>query len=398
PVKKGEHLSLEVSSKSRTKPPNITLKPIEIIAKKSINTPQVQMPMVKALSQNQQFHAKVEQRLPSGNITFSWQGTSFESEAPQHVQIGDFLNLKVEKTGKKPRLAVLDVVKNLPEKSVSLFRNSIAKSAPMGKVLQTLLQLNPPSTTSPTPNTLGLGALTTLLETYSITSDKPLDGSRFASMVRESGLLHEASLGKYLQNPAALIKHVHQLNLKTALLHIAEEAQASKQSSHQSTAITQTAEQGINRIESQQALNLLALQNEPLRIEIPMIVHNQVSTVQIAIAAQSDDSEKAQETPNASDSFNILFSLDLSNIGNIRIDARITTQSVHATLYSENDETRHFIQRNISRLTERLEATGFKDIQLSITSQKQLTAKKEEHFNRLEAGLPISRGLLDVTG
>ncbi|MDX8403388.1 MAG: hypothetical protein R8K54_03165, partial [Mariprofundaceae bacterium] len=70
----------------------------------------------------------------------------------------------------------------------------------------------------------------------------------------------------------------------------------------------------------------------------------------------------------------------------------------HASIYAEKSEARHLFQEHISRLTERLQALGFREIQLSTSSGRELVEEKRESFNRLQLGLPISKGLLDVTG
>lgn len=409
PLKKGEQLLVQIKSEAQAKSPELILKTAERIASQPITSQSITSSKADQISRpvipdNTLLTAKVEQRLSNGRIAFQWQGQQFEAKAPSTVKAGDMLLLKSVQGAKTSSLEVVDLVKNLPDRAITLFKQRIAMSEPLSQVLRNLIQPSSPASVSerplPRPVTTQLGALTTLLENYTVTDDKPLDGNRLASMIRNSGQLYEALLGKELQSGDRTAPQATQKDIKAVLLKLFELAQTADRSTR-TLRILQASEQGTARIESQQAINLLAFQQaEPIRIEFPLIIQGMLSAVQMAISMemQADHETGLENEGPSSDTFNILFALELSQLGSVKVDARITRDSVHATIYSEKSEARHLFQEHISRLTERLETLGFKKIQLSTSSGHELVDEKKESFSRLQLGLPISKGLLDVTG
>ncbi|MES0371481.1 MAG: flagellar hook-length control protein FliK [Mariprofundaceae bacterium] len=414
PVTKGEQLLVQIKSADQSKNPELILKSATRIsppsaasqskASQSITASKADPVSRPAIPESGLLTAKVEQRLSNGKIAFQWQGQQFEAPAPSTVKPGDMLLLKSVQGGKTPTLEVIDLVKNLSEKAITLFKQRIAMSEPLSQVLRNLTAPSSPASANerplPQPVTTQLGALTTLLENYTVTANKPLDGHRLASMIRNSGQLYEALLGREQQSGERSAPQTTQKDIKAVLLKLVELTQSMDRTSRTMN-ILQASEQGAARIESQQAINLLAFQQaEPVRIEFPLIMQGMLSAVQMAISMEmaADYETDIEAEKSSSDTFNILFALELSQLGSVKVDARITSHSVHATIYSEMSEARHLFQEHISRLTERLEALGFNDVQLSTSSGNELIEEKKESFSRLQLGLPMSKGLLDVTG
>lgn len=348
--------------------------------------------------------ARVEQRLPGGNISFNWQGKSFESKAPATISAGDTLLIKTNTAGKKSFLEVVDVARALPEKAINLFKTGIAQSDPLKQALLTLLQSRNapvPPAERPLPASLNsqLAALGTLLDHYTITPDKPLDGPRLGEMIRNSGHLYEALLSKELLSSEKPLHQIQQRDLKAMLLKLIEVSQSSE-ATPRTIQVAQSSERGAARIESQQAISLLALhQPEPFRIEFPLIVQGIITTVQMSISTDQEATRHELTNDAVSDeSFTILFALDLSGLGNVDIDAHITSDSVHATIYPEDEKAHHFVQKHISRLSDRLDALGFNHLHLATSVKSRMSEKKQHAFECLNLGLPISKGVLDVTG
>ncbi|MDX8387032.1 MAG: hypothetical protein R8M46_00665 [Ghiorsea sp.] len=342
----------------------------------------------------------VNQRLANGNIVFQWQGQSFESKAPAQIQVGDTLVLQNSSTDKKSSVEVIDVVTKVPHKANQLLRRSLAKSDPVGQVMQVLSQAK--SSVNLSPNLVsGLNSLTAVLQNFVVSPEQPLDGPRLAGMIKSSGILHESQLGQLLKDVAKPDPQFHQANLKGSLMQLAARGKE-EGSATQAKHVQQTAELGVNRIESQQALNLLAQQQaEPIRLELPIQVHGQFTTVQIAVFAQHAQVNIEDEGSNTEDndrSFKILFSLELSGLGALSIDVKISETSVYAMIYSGLETSRDFIQNRFSVLSDTLQSLGFHDVQLSVGSLEQVQQETKETFYRLSSGLPITQGLLDVRG
>ena len=418
PLKKGEQLLVEIKP-GNSKRAALILKPAEQTTVQPSRSSQVGAATKSASTTfptsfptNKLITASVEQRLPNGKIVLQWQGQQLEAPAPANVKVGDTLLLRTTATPKTsgrisnplPTLEVVDLVSKVPEKATTLFKQRIAMSEPLSRVLRSLTQPASPSAAGDKPLpaniTSGLTTLTTLLENYTVSDSRPLDGHRLATMMRNSGHLYEAVLGKEIASGAKPESSITQNDLKAILLKLFEVTQSAEKTVS-GTRIANASEQGTARIESQQSLNLLAFhQAEPLRMEFPLIMQGMISAVQMAISMERGNEHGVSEESDESSAqtFNILFALDLNHLGNVRVDARISSRSVHATIYSEKSDSRHLLQQHIARLTERLEVLGFKEIHLSASVSGELSETRRESFNRLELGLPISKGLLDVTG
>ena len=124
-----------------------------------------------------------------------------------------------------------------------------------------------------------------------------------------------------------------------------------------------------------------------------------LSTVQMAVSMQPSPEQHDNETAEQRDeAVSILFALDLSALGTVNIDARITTRSLHAAIYSQQEGARSFMQQHLERLSQRLDALGFKEVHLTTLQLAEVGEEKRERFEKLAHGLPLSTGLLDVTG
>ena len=151
------------------------------------------------------------------------------------------------------------------------------------------------------------------------------------------------------------------------------------------------------RIESTQALNVLAhIQGEPIRFELPMLVGQQMVNVQMSMQQEGYSSPQHGEQGGASDqSYSVLFALELSQLGHMRVDASISDHSVHARIYSDRDSGSQFIRDHIQRLEMRLQSMGYDEVYL-MAVQTAPPAEKQRQFEQLSQMAPSSMRLLDV--
>jgi len=362
--------------------------------------------------------ASVGERLPSGNITLQWQQQRFEAPAPTHVRAGDVLQLEVRQDNhsSKPSLRVLDWVPQPKSKAAQLLRQHVGKADSTQQTLNTLrhissniaqagssqinsAQVNIPQAASSTPSNQSLAQSLSSLQNwadyYALTPEKGVDGSRIANLMRHLGQHFESSLLQHRHSTIEQLQQLKQHDLKALLLQLADDAGAFTKTA-ESTQVKQTAERGLARIESQQALNLLAMaQADPIRFELPMMVQGQ--WVNVLLSIQQDMHESSSEhNYSQGTSHHILFALDLNGLGALRVDAHIGDASVHAKFYHENDDSRQFIQENIQKLQEKLKSIGFDDVYLNSAEEKQLNPATSLQFQQLINHAPSSDGLLDI--
>ncbi|MBL4759894.1 MAG: flagellar hook-length control protein FliK [Mariprofundaceae bacterium] len=379
-------LLLEPLDASKASPNN------QAMHKKSINT-------LGSLAPGKIITANVGERLASGNVILNWQQQRFEASAPEQVRAGDVLQLEVNRDNRtdKPSLRVLNWLAQPKGKAAQLLRQHIGKSDTIQQTLNTLQQISA-SITPINNNTAGNQALSQSLtslqnwtDNYALNPEKGMDGPSIASLMRQIGQHFESNL---LQHRHATIQQLQQHDFKALLLQLTDHAGAL--TTMISTQAKNTAERGIAHIESQQALNLLAMiQADPIRFELPMMV--QAQWVNVFLSIQQEMYEENSENNHAqSTSHHILFALDLSSLGALRVDAHISDSSVHAKFYHENDGSRQFIQENIQKLQETLKNIGFTDIYLNSAEIKQLNPATALQFQQLTTNAPSSDGLLDI--
>lgn len=405
PIQIGERFNIQniehtaVSSK-------LVLKPLESLQANTTSppTPQNNINSLGSLPAGKIITVNVGERLPSGNILLHWQQQRFESPAPMHVRAGDLLQLEARQDNHsdKPSLRVLNWISQPKSKAAQLLRQHIGKTDTTQQTLNTLRHVSASmiQTSSPQTNitqTLphSLSNLQNWAEHYALAPEKGVDGLRIANLMRHLGQHFESSL---LQHRHATIEQLQQLkqhDLKALLLQLTDNAEALK-TTVESAQVKQTAERGLARIESQQALNLLAIiQADPIRFELPMMVQGQ--WVNVLLSIQQEVYEDSSENSLSQDtSHHILFALDLKGLGALRVDAHISDSSVHAKFYHENDGSRQFVQENIQKLQEKLKSIGFNDVYLSSAEAKQLNPTSSLQFQQLINNAPSSDGLLDI--
>jgi len=356
--------------------------------------------------------AEVKQRLTSGHITFQWKNQSFEAPAPQHIQPGDILHLQVVKTEKKTAFNVLGHVSRPKAKAASIFRQHIGNTTTQQNTLNTISHIasniastataqtgdQPPGAINIPPQLdASLSSLSHWIDNYALNMDQPVNGQRIATLLQQLGQHYESSLAQNLHNPRQDLQNIKHHDLKAILLELIETSRQHTPSS-EAGQIGHAAEQGVARIESQQVLNLMAaMQSDPIRFELPMVIAGQLINVYLSIQQEHHGHhENGDASPSETQAYNILFALNLTGLGALRIDARITHKSVNARFYHDSDTSRRFVQQNIQRLEDTLQSLGYHNIYLGAAPQNQMTHEKQTQFTQLLNNAPGGSGLLDV--
>ena len=356
---------------------------------------QISKPAQFRLAKGEIATAVVQKRLPDGRVLLHLQGRTITSPAPVRVQVGDMLVLRMQQPPSSFQL--VEIAPRAGDKAASILSTQIGSSAtPLHHTISALRQATPQSHNLPGTAQQSLANLEQLLQSWASSSDTPIHGEQLAAMIRDAGGGLEAKLLRLLQQSQQQPALQH--DLKAILLQLSKLAD-----SQQSDIIRHLGElsrQAGARIESHQALNFLAsMQGEAQHFELPMLVNQQLINVLISIEQRppfehsSTPDEHASNAPETG--FNILFSLDLSALGKIRVDANISTHAVHARIHNEQQQSHQFIQRHLSRLEQRLHRLGFEQVYLISTDTPPQGAQQEK-FEQLTTMRPANLGLLDI--
>ena len=242
------------------------------------------------------------------------------------------------------------------------------------------------------------GLLGRLRETLSVLlprEGKTPDDSRLKEQVDRSGIHYEAKVKKALakeltsESRSALAR-----DLKGQLLELqgALEKQALRESERTSLAagrgqsIREFAHQiklSADNIEFQQLSNQFARQdNNPILIQIPDPFSPETRTAKLYVREdQTGEGAKKGEKTN----FHLVFLLNLSGLGNLRIDAKMNRSDVAAKITAEEKAVADYIAGQLPRLESRLKEMGF---------DAAITAAVEETI-AMDAGENLTRMLID---
>lgn len=362
---------------------------------KTVSTAKPQQPLSFNMQPGEQTMAVVQKRLDNGNVLLKIQGQSVETPAPAHVKAGDALEIRMIKA--PAEFQVLQLLKNIPEKVMTQVRGNLASSAtPVAQNLTTIKNLLPTMPANDLASIKGLPQLDSWMKASESSRDYPINGERLGQLIRDSGGQLESKLQAMIAKGGQ--SQALTSDLKAILTRVAgDQAAAGKiQSSEVLRLITEASQQSLSRIETGQALNLLAnLQGEPVRIEFPMLVGQHMINVQMAVQQHGAGAEQRETASGSEQGYSVLFALELSGLGNLRVDANVSDRAVHARIYNEDAGVRHFIQENIQRLEERLQSLGFKEVYL-LASPTRPDAEKQARFDALTTMRPASFSLLDV--
>jgi len=344
--------------------------------------------------------AFVQQRLSNDRVQLNIRGTIVEAPAPATVKKGDVLMLKMHQP--PANFQLLSAHKNAAAKALaSLKSNLTSNNQSMAQNITSIRNLMPPPTAGPLPASNGLPPINGLpqldnaLKLSASISSTPLDGKRVGEMIRNAGTGLESKLLNLSQHPA--MSPSLQQDFKAIMLQLANLPSSNAQQAELIKALNELGRQGASRIEATQALNVLThMQGEAMRLELPMLVNQQMVNVQLSIQQQqSYESGNEDEGDAADQAYHILFALELSQLGHIRIDANISDTSVHARIYNDNPRSNQFIVDNMQRLETRLQNLGFEKVYL-LTSQQPPDADKQQRFDQLTQMTSASLNLLDI--
>jgi len=362
----------------------------------------------------------VQQTLTDGQLRIGVRGTEIIAPPPPSkiapsIKVGDGLLLRMLAASPTtpPTLEIRQHLPNILPLLQQNIRQLLPDAPPISKAIAALRTAMPPAAQPSSNTTDQRQALEAWLQRAQHTNANPITGSRIAALIRDSGQLLEHKLLQFAQQPTRSTTSLNH-DLKAVLTKLATPpVQQSSPPPPPSTPLpaidsaspqppqplthkaAEAAQQGVQRIESGQVhAALSAIHHEPMRVEFPMVVFNQLVTVQMAIMEQHDQHLATQE-PTKEQSFNILMALNLSHLGEVRIDSSISNRAVMARIHIASDSATEFARTHLQRLTQKMHAAGFTEVQMVIAKQPP-TAQKEQEFSQLTSMVPNSTTLLDI--
>lgn len=247
-----------------------------------------------------------------------------------------------------------------------------------------------------------LASLNQTLQLLSPGSGKNPDAQLMRQQVDASGINYEAKLKQFFEQSVNQGR-AGELNrdLKGQLLDMVQklEDQINQAKGFSSTQLqtlkehAQVFRQGVDNIELQQLTNQLARQeNQSLLLQIPNPYGQGNSAIKLYVRP-SGDGESGKKGADKK-TYNLAFFLDLSMLGNLRVDSQITPNGLSIKIQVENQNVANFIESRTGELKSRLAELGFQ-ADLSCRVEEKITMDLQ---NELPAVLLEDEArLVDVT-
>jgi len=250
-------------------------------------------------------------------------------------------------------------------KLFSLIKSYLPGQTPWGKLLEELPAIleNNPHLEKKTINLIKAVLLDLIFGEKDLGRD-----DYFKNFITNSGLNYEAMLKKLLLNNFSRDKlnSFFSNNLKGLLLKIQGELGETGVSTELWAKSDKTAvevfkpfELLIKNIEHNQLVNYLRNQeDESLLFQIPLNLKNEIKTLKLYFYDNKGKSKKRKK----GDDFRLVFILNLSTIGELKIDTRISKKTIGITLEVEKKPIINMIEKLLPELEERLKRKGYQEV------------------------------------
>jgi len=190
-----------------------------------------------------------------------------------------------------------------------------------------------------------------------------------AQLIKEqvdvSGINYEAKVKQALEPGADRGKALEMgRDLKGQLLDIIQKLEDQAVRAKGSTQLqtikehTQVFRQAVDSIELNQLTNQLARQeNQSILLQIPNPYGQENQSIKLYVRQSGDEESEKKGGPK--ETYNLAFFLDLSKLGNVRVDSQISQTRLSVKMRVENQSVASFMDSKLEELSARLTELGF---------------------------------------
>jgi len=273
-----------------------------------------------------------------------------------------------------------------PSLELSVLRNYLPARQPLNQMLASLKEvfLDGPLTRLQELN-IDPGQLKQLqanLQKIVSTKFKVPDAAQLKEMIDRSGLHYEAKVKAFISEPRlSNTNALLESDLKGQLMRLARQLEqistGATQSAHSDRFIGKLmsqVNQAISNIELLQLTHQFSKEeHHPLLLQFPEILLGEEDRIKIYIL--SDQRGGDGSGPDFQNRiFNLVFLLNLSALGDLRIDTRVFKDEISIQIAGSNPSAIQFIERHVSELEDLFQEEGFS---ISVTSRHQTEISME---------------------
>lgn len=211
-----------------------------------------------------------------------------------------------------------------------------------------------------------LGRLQETLSLFQPAQGEPPSAQRLRAAVENSGIQYEARVrnlllaGERAGNGSRLEFDLkgQLLELATKLGEGAQKSQAGNAGSKPYQEILQTVQRAVQNIEFHQLSHQFSRQEHLAQI-LPIPQQFLGGGVDLKIYVRRDEEGGEESGARNKETFNLVFILDMTALGPLRIDTQVRPTGVSVSIQGENESVMEFIGTHIPELENRLQEIGF---------------------------------------
>jgi hypothetical protein len=221
----------------------------------------------------------------------------------------------------------------------------------------------------------------------------PLDAAMLQEQVEKSGINYEAKVADLLrQQTLSSGQSALTQDLKGQLLELLAKLEHAASKSGELPELRQQVQQALQTIEFQQLTNLFAQQEHQLlslQFMHPSFLASHTAQLYFRVEPHA-----AEAQPDEPQSYSVVFLLDLTALGQLRIDATVRQAHITATIRTTDEAVAAFLTTHTPALAIRLRELGL-HAQVQCRAQEDVPLAVEDTFTRLLMAEPSH--LLDIT-
>jgi hypothetical protein len=206
-------------------------------------------------------------------------------------------------------------------------------------------------------------------------------------------LQYEAKLARAVSEGGEALARVADTDVKGLLLRALRDL-GQAPASPGTEALSAALARHLGNVETQQALNLLALLHGGMfQLQVPLSAGKDLTTAFLAVEPDAGQGRRREGTARG---YNVLFLLDLEGLGRTRIDAHFTGEAVRVVFYLEQAEALGRVEAGFPAFGGLLRSLGYDDVLLAARPVAELPAEKRQKLEAIARGVPTSGRLVDV--
>ncbi len=230
-----------------------------------------------------------------------------------------------------------------------------------------------------------LSKLRDTLRLLSPSSENKLEAPRMQEMVDRSGIQYETKVRNLLLQEGGSDRFQRlQFDLKGQLMDLATRLEEATQKTgaplRQLQEVLQAVHRSVQSIEFHQLSNQFAKQEQiPQLLPLPQSLFEGGS--QLKIYVRRDWEGDSQNSNPENKTFNMVFFLDMTALGPLRVDTSVRPEALSVSIETENPGVKTFLENHLLGLNTRMQELGFA-VRISTTLKEQVDRDLPDHLTQ----------------